>query len=173
MRPRTDSTGCPVRRIAPSDRPALTAFYAGLSTDALEARFLGATPGIGERAARLFCGPDHRHREGLVAESADESGRTVIVGHICLEPVDDETVEMAIAVADRWQRHGIGRELLERAIAWARGHGYTRLSASMRWSNGAVIGLIRSTGRPVTFGRGDGGIVDVILDVRATVPFAA
>ncbi len=80
---------------------------------------------------------------------------------------------MAIAVADRWQRHGIGKELLGQAIAWARGHGYARLGASVRWSNGAVVGLIRSTGCPVSYDAGDAGIVDAIVDVRSADPCAA
>jgi len=161
-----------IRPVAQSDRRALTRFYAGLSPDSLEARFHGASSGIGDGAARFFCGPDHEHREGLVAEATDGSGRPTIVGHVCLEPTGPGAVEMAIAVADELQHHGLGRAMLLRAISWSRCHGVATLSASIRSSNDAMLGLIRSMGMPVARDDGDGGIVDAVMDLRAA-PHAA
>ena len=103
----------------------------------------------------------------------DTDGRSTIVGHLCLEPIATRDAEMAIAVADAWQHRGLGRALLGQAIVWARDHGLERVSASMRCSNVAIIGLIRSTGLPVTFDWGDCGIVDAHIDVQATRPSAA
>jgi GNAT superfamily N-acetyltransferase len=162
-----------VRPIRPGDRDALTAFYAGLSPDSLEARFHGACRGIADGTAKAFCGPDHEHREGLVAEASDGKGRRWIVGHLCLEPSAPGEVEMAIAIADAWQRRGIGRALLVTGIAWARGHGLTRMRASMRFSNSAVIGLVRSLGMPLAFGAVDGGIVEVVIPIEVALPHAA
>ena len=106
--------------VQPGDRDALMQFYASLSAESISRRFHGASNGIGDRVARFFCGPDHEHREGLVAV-LDEPGAPapIIVGHLCLEPSGAREVEMAVAVADAWQRHGIGRRLLLAAIAWA------------------------------------------------------
>jgi GNAT superfamily N-acetyltransferase len=162
-----------IRPIAPGDRDGLARFYAGLSADSLEARFHGATPGIGDGTARFFCGPDHVHREGLIAESVDEHDEPIIVGHVCLEPIRPGALEMAIAVADRWQHHGLGRAMLARAVSWAKDHGVTELGASVRSSNGAMIGLIRSTGLPVTVDDGDGGVVNAVVDVGLPLPHAA
>jgi ribosomal protein S18 acetylase RimI-like enzyme len=72
---------------------------------------------------------------------------------------------MALAVADSWQRRGIGRALLEAAIAWAEARGIPCLDASVRWSNTAILALVRSTGLPVRFGAVDGGILDLTLDL--------
>ena len=80
---------------------------------------------------------------------------------------------MAIAVADAWQRHGVGRAMLAEAIGWARAHDVGRLLASMRWSNTVMLALLRSTGQAMTFGDSDGGIIDVILDVDDATPRAA
>ena len=162
-----------VRRVVPADDAGVTRFYASLSADSLEARFLGATPGIAEATARFFCGPDHLHREGLVAEAIDGSGECVIVGHLCLEPSTAGRVEMAIAVADGWQRRGIGRALLEAAIRWAEARGFLGLDASARWSNAAILGLVRATRLPVRFGAVDGGVLDVAIDLGATSRSAA
>jgi GNAT superfamily N-acetyltransferase len=162
-----------IRPIAPGDLQALARFYADLSEDSREARFLGATPGIGENVARFFCGPDHVHREGLVAEAIARNGGRAIVGHLCLEPLGQGETEMAIAVADAWQHHGVGRVLLLEAAGWARRHRIARLVATMRWSNTDFVGLIRSVGYPVSFGSGDGGVIDAVIRLRPLLPKAA
>ena len=120
----------------------------------------------------FFCGPDHRHREGIVAESIDAPGEPEIIGHVCIEPTDGDTAEMAIAVADAWQRHGVGRAMLADAIPWAMQHGFTRLVASMQCGNPPMFALLRSMGYPITYGAPAGGTVDAYLDLRS-VPLAA
>jgi GNAT superfamily N-acetyltransferase len=161
-----------IRPVALGDRAGLTRFYADLSPDSLEARFHGATPGIGDGTAGYFCGPDHEHREGLVAEATSTHGR-VIVGHLCVEPIRPGEAEMAIAVADGWQHRGLGRAMLTEAMAWARGHGITRLRASIRSSNGAMVGLVRAMGAPVSLSSGDAGVIDATIDLRRPLPYAA
>jgi RimJ/RimL family protein N-acetyltransferase len=162
-----------IRRIAASDRDDLSEFYVRLASDSREARFHGAAPGIGETTARFFCGPDHEHREGIVAEAVDAAGQPRIVGHVCLEPIDSDEVEMAIAVADAWQRQGVGRAMLTEAIRWAVRHRVTRLRASVRIGNTAVMGLIRAMGWPVHPQAADAGVVDVLIELEHAVPHAA
>lgn len=170
VRPSGDVT---IRAITPDDRAELARFYAGLSADTLNARFHGATHGIEDRVARFFCGPDHEHREGLVAEVAVAPDEPRIIGHLCLEPTGPGEVEMAIAVTDAWQGHGIGRELLTHSIEWARIHAIERLRASMLWSNAAILGLLRSVDRPLTLRSSADGDLEAVIDVRGTVPTAA
>jgi acetyltransferase len=162
-----------LRSITPPDRAGLTRFYAGLSPDSRAARFHGAARTIPETTAMFFCGPDHEHREGIVAECFDASGAPLIIGHVCIEPGDGDVAEISIAVADGWQRHGIGRALLAGATTWAQTHGITRLVASMRCGNAAMFALLRSMGRPVTYGAASGGTVDGYLDVPGAEPLTA
>src|SRR5204863_2815264 len=131
-----------LRSITPFDRTGLTTFYAGLTPDSRVARFHGTAPTIPEATATFFCGPDHQHREGIVAECFDSIGEPVIIGHVCIEPIDDETAETAIAVADAWQHQGVGRAMLAQAIAWAQLHGVARLVASMLCGNAAILVLL-------------------------------
>ena len=139
------SVAITIRPVTPTDRLALARFYAELSDDSRCARFLGASRGLGEGAVATFCGADHAHREGLVAVARAADADETIVGHLCLEPADDETFEMAVAVADAWRRHGIARALLEAAIGWSRGHGIHRLRATMLATNGPVLGIVEAT----------------------------
>jgi acetyltransferase len=162
-----------VRAIAPGDCDRMLRFYADLSPESRQARFHGAAPRLETPAAAYFCGPDHAHREGLVAETLDGAGTPVMIGHVCLEPAGRGLVEMAIAVADGWQRRGVGRALLAAAIEWARVHGFACLTASMLCGNAAVLALVRSTGLPISYGAGDGGTIDVLLRIGDALPSAA
>jgi GNAT superfamily N-acetyltransferase len=163
-----------IRAIEPSDRAALRQFYEGLSQDSLNRRFHGACRGIGNGTASQFCGPDHEHREGIVAAlPTDDRGESRIVGHLCLEPTSPDELEMAVAVADDVRRQGIARALLAASIAWAQAHRIGHLRASMRWNNSAVIALVRTAGYPVAWSSPAGGGLEAIIDVGATMTSAA
>ncbi|MGZ8502411.1 MAG: N-acetyltransferase family protein [Candidatus Limnocylindrales bacterium] len=162
-----------IRPIQGDDRAALRQFYAGLSPDSRYARFHGATAGLGASSARFLCGPDHEHREGLVAEIGSAAGDRQIVAHLCLEPVGPGQMEMAIAVADRFQRHGIGKRLLAIGIAWARRRGITELQASMLWGNEGVRRLILGTGYPLRLSTPSAGVVDASLRIGRVLRTAA
>ena len=156
-----------IRAIRPDDVGPLERFYAALSTDSLDARFHGGTHGIEDRAATRFCGPDHVHREGLLAIARSRDGaEESIVGHLCLEPAGADDVEMAIAVADAWQHHGIGHALLDAAIDWAGRHGFARVRGAIRWSNPAILRLVRACGRPVTVVTDAEGDTEAVIDIR-------
>jgi acetyltransferase len=162
-----------LRSITPDDRRELACFYDGLSADSRIRRFHGAASRLPEATATSFCDPDHEHREGIVAEALDPAGRATIVGHICLEPDASHVAEMAVAVSDAWQGHGIGGALLDQAIIWAQAHDIDGLTAWVRCDNAPIIALLRSKGHPVTFGAVDGGEVEARLDLRTAVPRAA
>src|ERR1044072_6521915 len=117
-----------LRSITPADLLQLARFYDDVCIDSRIRRFHGATSKTPEATTGASCDPDHKHREGIVAEAVDPTGRPVIVGHFCLEPDVSHVAEMAVAVADEWQGQGIGGALLDGAIAWARRHGIDSLS---------------------------------------------
>ena len=164
--------GITIRAIGPGDVEPLERFYAALSPDSLDARFHGGTRGIEDRTARTFCGPDHVHREGLVAV-VHHRHRELIVGHLCLEPIGGQDVEMAVAVADAWQHHGIGLALLSAALEWARVHGFGRVRGAIRWSNPAILGLVRACGRPVAIVTDAEGDTEAVIDVPPVLSEAA
>jgi acetyltransferase len=154
-----------IRRIAPADAPALEAFYARLSPDSRRLRFLSLGTRFGARDARFFCGPDHEHREGFVAEAGSR-----IVGHLCLEPTQADEMEIAIAVADDFQRRGIGRQLVKAAAAWAAEHGVASFRAWFAPDNIGIRRLLDCLDRPITFGPWSGGTVEIAIDLRAPAP---
>jgi acetyltransferase len=173
VKPTALSRHVQIRPIRSNDRDELSRFYAGLSAESRYARFHSVSRGIGEEAAGVFCGPDHEHREGLVAEIGRPGSDGVgIVGHLCLEPCE-AGFEMAIAVADDWQRCGVGRSLLGAALDWAAEHGIAQLRASMLSTNSAILALIASLECPIRLSAPSAGVITVTIDVGAALPNAA
>lgn len=169
----TSGSSIEIRPVRPDDQADLAHFYASLSADSRYARFLATTPGITERVAASFCGLDHEHREGLVATTHDADLPARIVGHLCLDPLEDSAFEMAVAVADGWRGQGIGRRLLIEAIDWASRHGIAHLRASMLATNIPILALIRSTGRTVVLTSPDCGVIEAEIAITPGVDAAA
>ena len=161
-----------IRAIRPADVVPLERFYAELSPDSRDARFHGGARGIEARAARTFCGPDTCTVKVWSPSSVrvDASG---IVGHLCLEPLGSQDVEMAVAVADAWQHHGIGHALLVAAIDWAWKYGFARVRGTIRWSNPAILSLVRTSGRSIAILTGAEGDAEAVIDIRGEHPAAA
>ena len=154
-----------IRPVAPDDLVALRAFYEELSPDSRYRRLMSLGL-LGEGDAKRFCGADHEHREGFLAivdEAGADDGR--IVGHLCVEPITPDEVEMAVAVADRYQGRGIGRALTQAALAWGRRHNVARLRASMLADNTGIIRLLESLRRPITFSAPVAGVVEAVVEV--------
>ena len=155
-----------VRSISAADHDGLRAFYAGLSDESRRTRFLGPTNGIGDNQSTWFCSPDHAHREGFVAvlELTNRPGR--IVGHICIEPDGPTSAEVALAVEDELQGHGIGRRLVDAAVAWARRDGFGTLTATMLADNPAIQRLLTGLGLPSVAIPIGAGVIEVRIDLR-------
>lgn len=145
----TPLAGIRIRPIEAADAAELERFYAGLSDDSRRLRFFFFIRGLSSAQSTTFCSTDHAHREGFVATLGDgPSDVTRIVGHLCLEPDGDRRAEMAIAVADEFQRHSIGRRLMTAAIEWAQSTGVDTLTATMLTSNPGIHRLIAALGLP-------------------------
>jgi acetyltransferase len=162
-----------IRRIVPADSAALVRFYADLSDDSRQARFMAVTRGLSPAQAASFCQPDHDHREGFVAVARNRQGRDLLVGHLCIEPDGPERAEVAIAVADAWRRRGIGRMLLAAGIDWARRAGIRQFVATMLATNVPIIRLLGSLGLPARTRYGSANVADLTIELTPAQPIAA
>jgi GNAT superfamily N-acetyltransferase len=156
-----------VRSIEPADRTDLERFYAALSSESRRRRFLGTSSGLPDGSCRLLCSPDHEHEEGFVAvrrSAGPDDGE--IVGHLCLVPVDATTVELAVAVADEHQGRGIGRHLLEAALAWAKLHHIATVAATAFADNAAVLRLLTSAPRGASVRPVGAGVVEIEMPLE-------
>lgn len=169
-KPSQKPEGVVIRRVVPSDAQALRQFYAALSADSRRARFLGCVSGLSDEQARSFCTPDHMHAEGFVALDARALPQGGILGHLCLEPAEGESLELAVAVADAAQSRGIGRALFTAALDWAASRGYRSVNASCLADNARVLSLLSSAPGLPRITVPDAGVVEVQVPLRRPLP---
>ncbi len=150
-----------IRTVRPGDAPELERFYARLSSESRRRRFLGTSRGISGPEARHFAAARERGGAGFIALRGER-----IVAHACVEPCAPGVVEMAFAVADDWQRQGIGRALLMRALAWTQRHGIARIDLSFFADNLAMRRMLGSVTGSLAV-RPDGSVEQVELVLPA------
>ncbi len=156
-----------IRAIEPTDVPGLERFYAELSPEDRRTRFLHVGARLSPSQAISFCTPDHAHEDGFVAIVREPGDEERIVGHLCLEPDGVDTAEVAIAVAGRCQRAGLGGRLLAAGVDRARRDGITRLTATMFAENAPIQRLLRGLGAPTTERCIGAGVTEVTIDIAA------
>ncbi len=69
-----------------------------------------------------------------------------VIGMVHLSPSRHGYSDIALAVAREWRGRGVGTALFDTAIAFAREHGFHKLSLSVFAHNTAAIGLYRKIG---------------------------
>ena len=157
-----------IRPIDPADADGLCAFYRTLSPRSRYARFLGTAAGISDATVSQFAEVDHTVAEGLVAilhEHGPADG--AIVGHLCLEPDGAGSNELAIAVADEFRGHGIGKAMVRRAVESARRRGVHRLTATMFATNTPMRRLMLDTGWKTAVDELDAGVESIEMELAA------
>jgi acetyltransferase len=133
-----------VRRAVPEDEDGLASLLAGLSSASAHQRFL---TGLGRRpprslVARLLA--DGEHGSALVAELDG-----ALVGHGHWAHARDRTssgvphaAEIAVVVADRHQRQGIGGALIAGLVREISRRGYARLQVVTGTHNRTVLRMV-------------------------------
>ena len=123
-----------VRPIRPEDEPLMRTFHELLSDQTVYLRYFHME-GLSARVAheRLIrkCFIDYDREMALVAEGTDpKTNRRELlgVGRLARQR-DPQEGEVAVLVADRFQKLGLGAELLRRLIDFARSEGYARILA--------------------------------------------
>jgi len=151
-----------LRPIEPADAPRIERAFSRLSPRTVYLRFLAPIPRIGAAELTRLTNVDHHHREAIVALDGDE-----IVGVARYESSSDvgafqpRRAEVAVVVADAWQRRGVGRHLLDELSALAAARGYDELVCTILVENHAALALVRSHAPGATMSR-----VDNVLEVR-------
>jgi RimJ/RimL family protein N-acetyltransferase len=147
-----------VRPMTRADRDRQAELFARLSPESRFHRFFTAKPELSRREL------DHLSEVGHVGHIAFAAvdpcdGSIVGVARYIEHGNADPTAELAVEVADDFQRRGIGTALCARVIESARCNGFTRLTATALWENQPARALmrclgfhaIRSQGREIEF----------------------
>lgn len=150
-----------IRPVQSGDRGALSLLHdVGLGDTSAYYRFFGIRPHFTDAFLDHLTAFDPSQRATLVAVVNDE---IVGAGSYNRQQVDE--VEVAFAVADRFQGHGIGTVLLEDLAVLARSEGFTRLVAHTLAGNRPMLDVFANVGLRVRH-RLDAGVVDVEMDLH-------
>jgi acetyltransferase len=168
-----DGTDLLIRPIRPEDEPLLVEFHTELTEETVYSRYFEHF-GLSQRTAheRLtrVAFNDYDREIALVAEESGGDGRSriVAIGRLSKAHAVPEA-EFAILVADRWQRRGVGGELLRRLVRIGRDEGLERITAEMLPGNMGMRRTARSVGFTLTEEPGDPTITaELVLDGAAT-----
>ena len=159
---RDGSTVC-VRRATADDLDGLSQFFGSLSSQSLYYRFLGIPSLTGARL-RALTASDDGAGISLVVESA---GRIVAFAGFYRDPACADHAEVAFAVSDALQGHGIGTRLLEQLARIARQQRIATFDAYVLGDNLRMLEVFRNSGFEMTTRLQD-GVIHVQVSLRVT-----
>ncbi|MDQ5840333.1 MAG: GNAT family N-acetyltransferase, partial [Chloroflexota bacterium] len=135
-----------VRQLRPGDAPALATAVERLSALSRYRRFHSALPRLTERMISYLTDIDHHDHEALVAVPPGAGGIIVGVARFIRDPAHPDTAEVAVVVADSWQRRGLGTLLLRRLARRASEVGISSVTGDILAENRPTIELARRLG---------------------------
>lgn len=163
-----DGTILSFRAIQPADKSALSEGFGQLSEESRRRRFLTPKGGLSDKELRYFTeidGVDHYAIVAVTTTSAHDAPKGVGVTRIVRTDDDPEAAELAIVIADSWQRRGIGRRLLERIVDAAAERSIKRIFATSLTYNEHIRGLLEQYDEDVEIGPARDGVLQFTLTV--------
>lgn len=135
-----------IRRAEPADATQVVELLHAVSAEP-EGWLLGTEQAHGVAEERRYLRAVRRHADAAVFVAVDGQ---LVVGRLSLardpHPASPHVADLGLVVADAYRRRGIGRRLLEEAVAWARAAGVTKLELHVFPWNDPAIALYEETG---------------------------
>ncbi len=152
-----------IRPIERADAAGLSDFYARLSPESRRRRFLSCGTRPDADLARVFTEGEGSGFVGILDDAGPNDG--AVVAHASVQPDGEHSAEIAFAVADELQGHGIGTALMKAVVQHAGRAGLRRLNAMLFASNVPMRRLIGNAGCAIHSDNLDFGVEEVALDV--------
>jgi GNAT superfamily N-acetyltransferase len=154
------------RPIRPDDKAALEAGLAHLSKESVYRRFLSPKPSFSAAELRYLTEVDGHAHVAFVVDDPAHPGKVIAVGRWVRLAADPTAAEIAITVADCWQRRGIG-SLLARVLGEeARAQGIQRFTATVSGENIPALRLLEKAADQLVLSH-NGALEDAIVDLAA------
>ena len=144
-----------IRPIRPEDESLVVDFHGRLSNESVYQRYftkLGYEQRIAHERLVRVCFTDYDREIALVAERLDpDTGKLSIAGIARLIRLhNSNTAEFSLIVADDFQGHGLGTEMVRRLVEVAREEGIDRIVAEILGANGGMVRICQELGFEVT-----------------------
>lgn len=154
-----------VRQLTDGDRPALAFALRHLGERSRYQRYLTGTPDLAGRELARLLSVDHWHHEVLIALHTPPRIPVGVAEYVRGE--DFESAELAVAVADDWQRHGVGVALAQGVAERALAAGIRRLTATLLRDNLAALALLRRLGE-IDRIQADGPVIELSVALTSS-----
>ena len=146
-----DGNQVTIRPIRPEDEPLMVKLHQTLSDRSVYLRYfcsLSLSRRVAHERLLKICFGDYDREMALVAERNDpETGEPQIIAVGRLSKLHGRNeAEVAVLVSDKYQKLGLGNELLRRVIEVARDEKLSQVSAEMLPDNGAMQTIMRRLG---------------------------
>ncbi|WP_262298275.1 GNAT family N-acetyltransferase [Microvirga sesbaniae] len=152
-----------IRALRPEDRASLLASVGRTSKQSLYRRFFSFRRGFTEREVNLYLDVDFVSHVALVAV-LKENGQPVIVGEARYVVVQPGQAEVAFAVDDPHQGHGIGTALMRHLVVLAHQAGLKEMIAEVLPENTAMLRVFETSGLRIKTRR-EADTVHVVLQL--------
>ncbi|MEA2309221.1 MAG: hypothetical protein QOI65_1507 [Thermoleophilaceae bacterium] len=151
-----------VRPISPGDKELLSDAFHRLSEESRRRRFLTPATELTAEDLHYLTEVDHNRHEAMVAIDP-ASGRLVGSARYVQVPRERDAAEVAVAVADDWQRRGVATALLAALSGRARENGVERFRAYVSSDNSVVLDALDRAGG--TSSRSESGEIEFNVEV--------
>lgn len=142
-----DGTKLHLRPIVPEDEPLLHEAVASMSERSVYFRFFSPIKRMSDALAHRLAVVDYHNRFAIVASTNRPGGKERIVGVARYDRASETDVaEVALAVIDEFQRHGLGSILLGELARVARAQGIKSFQLIVLPENREMLGLLRKMG---------------------------
>jgi nucleotide-binding universal stress UspA family protein/GNAT superfamily N-acetyltransferase len=140
----------------------LAATFERLSEESRYRRFFTTKNELSPAELAYLTDVDHKDHEAIIA--IDPSGGEALgVARYIRSKDDAEVAEVAVTVADDWQRRGLGRALLNRLTYHARREGVRRFNVLVQGDNPNALGLVEGAGG--TRQQSHPGVVELVIEL--------
>lgn len=160
---RPSAADAQIRAVRAEDAATLDRFFSQLSPLSRLRRFHGGVARLPAASLERLAHPDPQRELALLAFARTDTGE-VCVGEARYALGEGEARgerEVALVVADAWQRGGLGTRLLNRLLRQAGERGVDCLRGDVQYDNLPMIGLARRLGFGVAGHPGDAGLVRI------------
>lgn len=156
-----------VRAIRPGDSDRLAGYLKNLSAESRRNRMLGAMSELPRPLLERMSRMTGVGGLTLVAFAAAECGISMIAETMQIDTPNHACLEVAISVADPWQRRGLGTLLLRNVERRARQAGVRRLFGDVLRTNHAMKALARKQGFAIQRHLADPTMVTIVKDLAS------
>jgi acetyltransferase len=154
-----------LRPVRPEDAPMFRAAFDLMSPEDIRLRFFGPIKDMGHEMAARLTQIDYDREMALIVvrpEEAELGARFLGVVRIAADP-DNRRAEFAITVRSDLKGRGIGRFLMRRIVAYAKGRGIGEIFGDILSENQPMLDLSRRLGFTIAELSADHGIVRATL----------